>query len=354
MEPAVGVDDPFAITPERWLISHRGGPKRFPEEGMRGYDASAAAGFALEGDARQLGDGTWVMLHDATVDRTMTGVTGAVEGLTLAQWKAARLRPAPFGRFPDDPPITVVDFLQRQAGSVPILLELKGGDADGFIDTVRTTAGAHLPSVMVQSFDFAVAQRFAEAGLTPMFLMGAQVYPTTQTIVDSGIRYVGVARTMDAESVSQLRAAGLVVVSYTVNMGQDLDAEFREGVNGVFTDDAWRMSIEAAFTPVSATISRRPQQPAPAATAPAGAQPESSTQATVESAAVATPTVPDALPAPADTPDTPGTSVTSDTRDALDLTSLAPRLAAMVWGSTDPGVLVDGAATWSQAHTDQL
>jgi glycerophosphoryl diester phosphodiesterase len=351
VEPAVGVDDPFAITPERWLISHRGGPKRYPEEGMRGYDASAAAGFALEGDARQLGDGTWVMLHDATVDRTMTGVTGAVEGLTLAQWKAARLRPAPFGRFPDDPPITVVDFLQRQAGSVPILLELKGGDADGFIDTVRTTAGAHLPSVMVQSFDFAVAQRFAEAGLTPMFLMGAQVYPTTQTIVDSGIRYVGVARTMDAESVSQLRAAGLVVVSYTVNTGQDLDAEFREGVNGIFTDDAWRMSIEAAFTPVSATISRRPQQPAPAATAPAGAQPESSTQATVESAAAATPTVPDALPAPADTP---GTSVTSDTRDALDLTSLAPRLAAMVWGSTDPGVLVDGAATWSQAHTDQL
>ena len=249
VEPEVRAADPFVITPERWLVSHRGGPRRFPEEGMRGYDASAASGFALEADARQLGDGTWVLLHDATVDRTMTGVTGAVDGLTLAQWQTARLRPAPSGRYPDDPAVTVVDFLQRQAGKVPIVLELKAGDADGFVETVRAAAGAELPSVMVQSFDFAVAQRFGDAGLTPMFLMGAQIYPTVETIIGAGIRYVGVARSMDAASVAQLRAAGLVVVSYTVNTGVDLDIEFREGVHGVFTDDPWRMAVEGALHP---------------------------------------------------------------------------------------------------------
>lgn len=369
VEPEVGAADPYVITPERWLVSHRGGPRRFPEEGMRGYDASAASGFALEADARQLGDGTWVLLHDATVDRTMTGVTGAVDGLTLAQWQTARLRPAPSGRYPDDPAVTVVDFLQRQAGKVPILLELKAGDADGFVETVRAAAGAELPSVMVQSFDFAVAQRFGDAGLTPMFLMGAQIYPTVETIIGAGIRYVGVARSMDAASVAQLRAAGLVVVSYTVSTGVDLDIEFREGVHGVFTDDPWRMAVEGAFTPVSATSSRAQPQagtssaatasPIAAATTalvtpsttadsePAGTGPITTTTTTEARPAKATTLTGSARSAQSTQPAHSAPVARWGTVGGLEPAALI-RLTAMVWGSTDPGLLVDGAATWSE------
>ena len=60
------------------VIAHRGGGALvYPEQGLRGMIAAVDGGFLPEMDIQFLSDGTPVLCHDSTVDRTMTGVTGA-------------------------------------------------------------------------------------------------------------------------------------------------------------------------------------------------------------------------------------------------------------------------------------
>nr|WP_240689691.1 glycerophosphodiester phosphodiesterase family protein [Brevibacterium sp. S111] len=56
-------------------ISHRGGADVYPEESMEGFTASAKDGFLPEMDIQFLEDGTPVLIHDDTADRTLNGVS---------------------------------------------------------------------------------------------------------------------------------------------------------------------------------------------------------------------------------------------------------------------------------------
>jgi glycerophosphoryl diester phosphodiesterase len=230
---------PFTRTPDPWLIAHRGGAALYPEEGRRGYDHSLASGFALEADARQLQDGTWVLLHDDTVDRTMSGVSGPIDELTVDQWRAAYLKPGPAGRYASDRPLTLDDFLVRYGGRAPIVLEHKGGSVDDFI---RQIQGRGLQtSVMAQSFSWTEVKQFQAAGLIPMYLMGRTIRVSPADIAASAVRYVGVSKDMNAASVAALRSEGLVVISYTVDTRREFDIERREGVRGAFSDNPWSL-----------------------------------------------------------------------------------------------------------------
>lgn len=236
---AAAAYSPFTGTPTRWIIAHRGAPALYPEEGSRGYDRCRASGFPLEADARQLKDGTWVLLHDATVDRTMYGAKGAVDQLTLAQWRAARLRAAPSGLYPTDQPVTLADFLARYGGTAPILLEHKAGSVTAFISQIKSRGLQN--SVMAQSFSWDTARQFKAAGLIPMYLMGTNLPVAPTTIRSTGIRHVGVSKDMGPANVKALRAAGLVVVSYTVNTRSNFNYEVNQGVNGSFSDNPWAL-----------------------------------------------------------------------------------------------------------------
>jgi glycerophosphoryl diester phosphodiesterase len=229
-------------SPERWVIAHRGGAAVYPEEGSRGYDHATASGFALETDVRALADGTLVLLHDATVDRTMTGVRGPVSSLTLAQWRAARLKAAPSGIGAGDRPVTLDDFLTRYGGKVPLLIERKAGDATKLVNAIKARGPAVAGSVLLQTFDFATANAFEAAGLDAMLLMTTEWPTSLATIKAAGIRYVGVSRDMGPWHVSELRRQGFVVVSWTVNAESGFNYEVNQGVNGVFSDNPWRLS----------------------------------------------------------------------------------------------------------------
>jgi glycerophosphoryl diester phosphodiesterase len=70
------------------LIAHRGGPAYQPENTMAAFQQAALDGAGwLEFDVQMTQDGTLVVIHDDTVDRTTDG-TGAVAGLTLAEVQA--------------------------------------------------------------------------------------------------------------------------------------------------------------------------------------------------------------------------------------------------------------------------
>lgn len=67
------------------IIGHRGGVKNAPENTLAAFRESIAQGIDwLEFDVQMTKDGSLVVIHDETVDRTTNG-TGAVRDLTLEQ-----------------------------------------------------------------------------------------------------------------------------------------------------------------------------------------------------------------------------------------------------------------------------
>jgi glycerophosphoryl diester phosphodiesterase len=68
-------------------IAHRGASGRFPENTLRAFAAAFESGADMcELDVRLARDGTPVVLHDATVDRTTDGY-GAVDAMSLQELK---------------------------------------------------------------------------------------------------------------------------------------------------------------------------------------------------------------------------------------------------------------------------
>ena len=75
----------FADGPPRpWVIAHQGGERLFPSNTLLAMAGAASLGVdVLEMDVRATRDGTLVVIHDATVDRTTNG-TGVVSEMSFA------------------------------------------------------------------------------------------------------------------------------------------------------------------------------------------------------------------------------------------------------------------------------
>lgn len=101
----------------RPVIGHRGASGEFPENTLLAYQRAIEEGAdAIEFDVRAAADGTPVVMHDPTVDRTTDG-TGLVSGKTLSQLKTLDA-----GRGEEIP---TLDEVFEQVRSVPFILEIK-------------------------------------------------------------------------------------------------------------------------------------------------------------------------------------------------------------------------------------
>ena len=70
-------------------IAHRGSNADYPENTVLAFEA-VTRHWGIETDIQVTSDGTWICMHDATVDRTTDG-TGTVASKTLAQIKALKV-----------------------------------------------------------------------------------------------------------------------------------------------------------------------------------------------------------------------------------------------------------------------
>lgn len=74
------------------IVAHRGDWRNHPENSLPAIEACIDLGLEMaEVDLQRTRDGAFVLMHDATVDRTTTG-TGRVEDLDLARIRELRLR----------------------------------------------------------------------------------------------------------------------------------------------------------------------------------------------------------------------------------------------------------------------
>lgn len=231
-------------TPFTW--AHRGGASVVPEESYEGYQYAFDQGFPLEGDVQFLADGTPVLCHDSTVDRTMLNIgTGAVSTKTQEEWRKATIKPAVPGGKPGSP-MFFEEWLDRFGGRIPLIPEVKNGVSQTEWDLVigMVKARGLTESVILQSFDFAAASYFAAQGMRSLFLFG-KTLPTDVTPADiaaAGIEFAGPNRNgLDAQLVTDLKAVGLKVVGYTVKTPVEHDEAINTlGLDGVFSDDpAW-------------------------------------------------------------------------------------------------------------------
>lgn len=235
------------------LIGHRGANLVFSEHSMEGYRAVAAAGFPPEPDVRALADGTLVCIHDDTLLRTMTGAIGDVASLTRDEWDRARITPAP-GSEAGARPVTFDEVLDELGGRILIVPEIKVYDSESVTAFIAAIVERGLRrAVLVQSFDYGVAVRLAEAGMATLFLVDPRNLPVSfADIRAAGIEYVGTSVNDAGSVIAEAAREGLRCIVWTANTRQAAQEQFGQGAFGVFSDDVW--TVSGQFAPALSSL----------------------------------------------------------------------------------------------------
>ncbi|WP_350269484.1 glycerophosphodiester phosphodiesterase [Brevibacterium sp. CBA3109] len=220
-------------------ISHRGGADVYPEESMEGFTTSARDGFLPEMDIQFLADGTPVLIHDDTVDRTLDGVSGEVSDLSLEEWDSAKIKHPTGG--PTAETVTLNEALDELGGKVVMVPEIKPEATSAEVDQVLDEFDERglEDSLIVQSFDFATAKSIAERGYTSLYLFGTMLpSESAAQIAGAGIEWVGPSAKLPNSDLRTLIEAGLHVAPYTMASAED-GRQLPHGIGGFFTDDPW-------------------------------------------------------------------------------------------------------------------
>ncbi|KUJ37223.1 glycerophosphodiester phosphodiesterase [Streptomyces albus subsp. albus] len=220
--------------------AHRGGALEVPENSMSGLTTALRRQQAdvIDFDTRVLRDGTPVVMHDATLDRT-TYSTGRVDALTLAQWRKVLVRPDPAlpGQWRPEPPPTVAEALDRLGGHSTLMLEAKdpgGLPALAQLIKKRGLAG----SVFVNTNAPAVARQAHELGLrAQLWRSAAQMRTDDFAAWNSFVELLDIDYRARDEDVRRAVRSGVPRVwGHTVNLPADRDRMLRLGCDGIITD----------------------------------------------------------------------------------------------------------------------
>lgn len=158
--PAGGLPDFMAWrTPRIPLISHhRGGPMPgYPENAVETMQHALRYGPGLmEVDVAQLGDGTLILMHDDTVDRTTTG-SGSLEMLNWDAVSGLRLVDEEGARTNFKVPL-LEDVLKWTVGRAILTLDIKRGvDFNRVAEAVKRTRAGDYVVIITYSLEQAEA-----------------------------------------------------------------------------------------------------------------------------------------------------------------------------------------------------
>ena len=212
-----------ARTPQGWPVNfaHRGGAKIAPENTLEGFREGLRVGAGvLELDVHAVADGTVVVHHDETVDRTTDG-SGAIREMTLADVKRldAGYRFTPDGgrTYPyrgEGVRIPTMEEVYREFTDVPINVEIKGErpSIEEAVWRIIEGAGAEERTLVV-SEDSGTIRRFREAS-------GGSVATASSS----------------AELIRRAHERGLRVDVWTIDHEPDMRRLLGFGVDGIMTD----------------------------------------------------------------------------------------------------------------------
>lgn len=228
------------------LIAHRGGGLLAPENTLAALRAAAQHGYrGVEFDVMLSGDGTPVLIHDETLERT-TGGSGRVSETSDAE--LARLDAGSrFGAHFAGEPIPAFADAAEQCLALGLWANVEIKPAAGAeAETGRKAAalaremwtGAELPPLL-SSFSAAALEAARESApeLPRGLLFGA--VPANWRIELKRLGCASLhcdARRLTPGLLKEARAAGVPVVVYTVNDIEEAERLLRLGVAAVITD----------------------------------------------------------------------------------------------------------------------
>ena len=217
-------DEPFL------LIGHRGAAGLEPENTLRSFQRAVELGVsAVELDVYVV-DGTVVVLHDETVDRTTNG-KGAVTTFSLAALLA--LDAGEGERIP-----TLDAVLAALPHEIGINVELKGpGSAAAVIDTITRSSDDR--AVLISSFHHDwlrdVRRLNAAIPIAPLYQRQSRTMYDIAEGLDAWS--MNISRQMASrEIIDKAHDQGYRVLVYTVNDAHEAERLKEWGVDGLFTD----------------------------------------------------------------------------------------------------------------------
>jgi glycerophosphoryl diester phosphodiesterase len=199
------------------VAAHRGGAALWPENSLLAIRQAIGLGVPLvEVDVHLAADGTLVVIHDATLERTTDG-TGAVTALTREALARLRLR-GPDGRVTDERLPTLDDVLAVLAPSpADLLLEIKTPGmpvlyerADGGTRAVAGPRYEGLEARVLAALDArAMMRRTNVLALNPAVLDALHsLAPGQAATLIIAEQHVTLAHATSAETLAWARAAG--------------------------------------------------------------------------------------------------------------------------------------------------
>jgi glycerophosphoryl diester phosphodiesterase len=228
------------------IIGHRGAALAAPENTLAGFCIAAAHEVAwVEFDVRLTRDGRVILLHDDTLDRTTSG-HGPAAALSFDEIR--RLDAG--GWFGPDyagqrvPCLEeTIDLLSElRLGAVVELKPSPGSEAAtgrAVAELLAERWPAALPAPLVSSFKPAAlaAARATAPQFERALLVGAVPANWRKQVEElCCIALHADQRRLDAAAVTAVRAAGLAVFAYTVNLPERARELFSWGVDAVFSD----------------------------------------------------------------------------------------------------------------------
>jgi glycerophosphoryl diester phosphodiesterase len=228
------------------LIAHRGGGILAPENTLAGLRAAAAQDYrGVEFDVMLSADGTPILMHDETLERTTDG-SGRVAATSDAELARLDAGSRHSGHFAGEPIPAFADAAELcQALNLWANVEIKpssGAEAETGRRVAALArevwAGAALPPLLSSfSTEALEAARQAAPELPRGLLHGA--VPANWRLEFNRLGCASLhcdARRLTAALLAETRAAGVPLVVYTVNDMVEADRLLRLGVAAVITD----------------------------------------------------------------------------------------------------------------------
>lgn len=240
------------------VIAHRGGAGLGPENTLEAFRRSDEVGAdVLELDTRMTADGSFVVIHDSTVDRTTNG-SGEASNMTLDQLQALdagyNFSPDGGSTFPFRAKGVRISTLGEVLTEFPeanFIIEAKNVDADKAPRLCSIVMGASAPEKLVIASarsEFMAAFReacpnvptsatFTEAAdFIARFKIGVtESYAPTMQGLQLPERIPGVV-ILTAEFIKAARERNLFVHGWTINDPAKMKTMAESGIDGIITD----------------------------------------------------------------------------------------------------------------------
>lgn len=196
------------------------------------HQAIKGAPAIMELDIRQTKDGGLVVMHDETVDRTTTG-SGRIDDMTLEQFKALRLKPAPGQGGVVETAPSMADALEVAKDGVVLQLDVKRGVS--FEDVVKGVqeAGAQNRVIVIV---YSLADAITVHNLDPTLMLSVSINSEEDlnTLIGVGVdlsRVLAWTGTREPRSAlyQTLRARGVEVLFGTLGPpGESIDSQIEQ------------------------------------------------------------------------------------------------------------------------------